>query len=309
MNDLAKRTADVIATEINSIKDTTKKIVLSNSIEIGRRLVEAKEMVDHGQWSQWLDENVDYSQSSANNLMKLYREYGAGQLSGPNSQTIENLTYSKAVLLLGVPSEEREEFLQKNNVEELSARQLKKLISEKKELEEKLLELETNLGTEQSRAKDLEGQLGDQLSVNDKTMIQIETLKKDLDKANNTEDQIELKRLVGELKEKDEELLKKQEKMSELEGQLKKKPIDVPAVIEKIPEEVQIELDQLREKVKKSDHAASTQEFIEFNVAFNTLVKHFETILQSLEKLSGSEESMKYKNAVSALIKRMEAEL
>ncbi|MDF2790465.1 MAG: hypothetical protein K0S80_3566, partial [Neobacillus sp.] len=42
MTELLIRTPIMIATEINSIKEQTKKMLLVNSIEIGRRLVEAK---------------------------------------------------------------------------------------------------------------------------------------------------------------------------------------------------------------------------------------------------------------------------
>ena len=71
------RTPDMIATEINSIKSQTRIMVLCNSIEIGRRLVEAKEMLPHGEWGKWLETSVDYSQSTANNLMRIFEEYGA----------------------------------------------------------------------------------------------------------------------------------------------------------------------------------------------------------------------------------------
>ena len=39
------RTADTIATEINTIKRQTQKIMLASSIEIGKRLTEAKDMI------------------------------------------------------------------------------------------------------------------------------------------------------------------------------------------------------------------------------------------------------------------------
>ena len=33
-------------------------------------------MLDHGQWGPWLREEVDFSQSSANNFMRIFEEYG-----------------------------------------------------------------------------------------------------------------------------------------------------------------------------------------------------------------------------------------
>lgn len=70
MNDLqVTRTPEMVAAEINLIKDQTRKLVLSNSILIGKKLKEVKEMLEPGQFGKWLAEAVDFSQSTANNLM------------------------------------------------------------------------------------------------------------------------------------------------------------------------------------------------------------------------------------------------
>ena len=45
-----------LATEINTIKQQTQSIMMTASIEIGRRLVEAKAAVGHGGWETWLKE-------------------------------------------------------------------------------------------------------------------------------------------------------------------------------------------------------------------------------------------------------------
>ena len=135
-NLVVNRTPEVIAAEINSIKEQTRKVVLYNSIEIGRKLVEAKELVPHGEWGNWLEEAVDYSKSTANNLMKIFEEYGSDQITllddNLKSQTFGNLNYSQAVLLLGLPSEDREKFVEDNKVDEMSTRELKKAIADLK---------------------------------------------------------------------------------------------------------------------------------------------------------------------------------
>lgn len=135
-NLVVNRTPEVIAAEINSIKEQTRKVVLYNSIEIGRKLVEAKELVPHGEWGNWLEEAVDYSKSTANNLMKIFEEYGSNQITllddNLKSQAFGNLNYSQAVLLLGLPSEDREKFVEDNKVDEMSTRELKKAIADLK---------------------------------------------------------------------------------------------------------------------------------------------------------------------------------
>ena len=55
---ITDRTPLVIAVEVNTIKHQTEKVVLNNAIEIGRRLKEAKEMLQHGEWLTWLEESV-----------------------------------------------------------------------------------------------------------------------------------------------------------------------------------------------------------------------------------------------------------
>lgn len=59
---------DRLVSEIRMITEQTKQVVLFNSIEIGRRLTEAKAMVKRGTWGTWLKERVDYSQRTAEQL-------------------------------------------------------------------------------------------------------------------------------------------------------------------------------------------------------------------------------------------------
>ena len=130
--------ADQLAYEINFIKKQTLENVLKASIDIGERLSAAKELVPHGQWSDWLKEKVDYSQSTANNFMRIFREYGDEQisLSGKSkSQTFASLNYSQAVALFALPEHQREEFVETHDVSEMSARQLKEAIAAQKAAE------------------------------------------------------------------------------------------------------------------------------------------------------------------------------
>ena len=75
------RTAGTVALEIRTLQSQARGIILSYAIEIGRRLEEAKAMLPHGEWGAWLKRELDYSQSAAQNFMKVYREYGDSQQS------------------------------------------------------------------------------------------------------------------------------------------------------------------------------------------------------------------------------------
>lgn len=136
-NTIILRTPDVIAAEINTIKRTTAKYVLEQSIEIGRLLCEAKEAVPHGEWGHWLEENCAYSTSNANNLMRIYTEYGESgdQLSFFAENKLElygDLNRSQAIALLALPPTERAEFVKTNDVPAMSVSELEAKIKEAK---------------------------------------------------------------------------------------------------------------------------------------------------------------------------------
>ena len=139
MNELVeKKSPEVLAAEIRALTAS----MLANIIEIGRRMCQAKEILPHGQFGEWVKTKTGYSRSTANNFMKLFQEYGAPQESlfgaEVNSQTFGNLPYSKALALLAVPAEEREDFVRDNHVEEMSTRELQQAIKERDELRRQL---------------------------------------------------------------------------------------------------------------------------------------------------------------------------
>lgn len=130
----AQRDIQTVTTEIRTLHRQAQGMILNYAIEIGRRLKEAKSLLEHGEWGEWLENEVDFSRSTANNFMKIFEEYGAKQVSlfgDANSQTLGNLPYTHALKLLAVPAEERVEFAEEHHVEELSSRELERLIKER----------------------------------------------------------------------------------------------------------------------------------------------------------------------------------
>ena len=127
------RTPEVIAAEVRALTAT----VLTNVIEIGRRFAEAKAMLPHGEFGAWLENSTGYSQRTANNFMRLFDAYGDQQASmfgaNPNSQAFANLPYTKALALLSVPEEAREDFAREVDAESISLRELQEKIKERDE--------------------------------------------------------------------------------------------------------------------------------------------------------------------------------
>lgn len=103
-----------------------KRTIGASIVFIGRALIEAKEQLSHGEWGRWLEEKVNFSQSSAENYMRI-----AQQVSAESS--LLNLPYSKILALLSLPEGERESFADANNAKDKSVSQIKQLIRERDE--------------------------------------------------------------------------------------------------------------------------------------------------------------------------------
>lgn len=134
---ITARDIEIVTAEIVTIKRQAQQVLIHAAIEIGRRLTEVKAMVPFGEWGNYLEERVEYSQSTANNLMKIYKEYGSDQESlfdgFVKSQTFANLNYTQALALLSVPAEDREQFAQDNDVVHKSTREIQELIRQRNE--------------------------------------------------------------------------------------------------------------------------------------------------------------------------------
>ena len=89
---------------------------------IGRDLIEAKGMLQHGEWLPWLRE-LGINASTADNYMRYAREI-------PDDGWMAALPYSKAMALLRLPEDQREEFREKNNLEDTSAAEIKRLVAQ-----------------------------------------------------------------------------------------------------------------------------------------------------------------------------------
>lgn len=288
-NLVVNRTPEVIAAEINSIKEQTRKIVLYNSIEIGRKLVEAKELVPHGEWGNWLEEAVDYSKSTANNLMKIFEEYGSDQITlldnNLKSQAFGNLNYSQAVLLLGLPSEEREKFVEENKVDEMSTRELKKAIADLKKA---------------NKEKD------NALKERDEAMEKLNALE-------------ESNRILEEtFNEGAEERKSLEEKVKKLEKEIEEvktsKPVETVNVDwEEITAEVQEKMDQLIEEKEAAERKIKELESkqnnssVKFKIYFEEAGRSYQKLLEELASVKEIDEVeyIKYRKATEKFLNKM----
>ena len=178
--------ADQLAYEINFIKRQTYEYVLKASVEIGERLSAAKELVPHGQWTEWLAEKVDYSQSTANNFMRIYREYSDDQISmtgRTKSETFASLSYSQAVALFALPEHQRGEFVEQHDVSDMSIKELKEAIAAQKAAEQAQAEAEQLAESARMKAAALQRELDTATAENDKMSDTVDEIEEQRNKA------------------------------------------------------------------------------------------------------------------------------
>lgn len=211
---------NMVTVEIRTITRQTQQMVLSAAIEIGKRLKEAKELVPYGKWGEYLQNEVEYSQSTANNFMRIYEEYGSNQMSlfGGDSQAIGNLTYSKALKLLTLPQEERETFAEENNVADMSTRELDAALKARDEAIRKAKEAE--------EAKDA-AELAKEAAVNEAEMAfrKVDELQAGLDaelEKAEADSQEKIKKLEADLRRVQEETKKAEDAKADLAKKLDK---------------------------------------------------------------------------------------
>lgn len=135
-NVVAVRSIEIVTAEINTIRDNARKVFLDAVVQIGTRLEEAKQLVPQGEWTAYLTDRLGYKPSTAQNYMRIAREFGGGQvsLSGKTAaDAFAELSYSQILPLLGMAEEEREELAEEHDLPSMSSREIAALVKERDE--------------------------------------------------------------------------------------------------------------------------------------------------------------------------------
>lgn len=251
MQELAKFNIEKATAEILILKDQTAQ----NIIEIGKRLIEVKENLHHGEFTEWLKERVDISHRTANNFMKVANTFS-------NSQSLANLGSTKLFLLAGLDEEDRQEVMQENNVEEISTRQLEQVVKEKKEIKKQL-------EAEQEYSQEL------QEAIKEKEK-QIRALQNEIENIQVPKKEIIEKEVIKEVIPEDL-ILEKQSLEKELET-LRKRAEKAEDTIKSIKLETKIQQDNVFDNAKLDMLLSNVRDFLSKNSKFT----YFKEDLQNI---------------------------
>lgn len=295
-----------LAAEINTIKAQILAIEQNATLEIGKRLIQAKGAVGHGNWGKWLADNVDYSERTAQNIISIYERFSNGQqkLFGASAdpEQVAKLNRSQLLALMSIKDEEQcFEFMEehKEDLQDMSKRELEAAIKELNEVKAKSEEKDKRLNQAhddmarirekyEQEMKDLQAQLKE---AGDNKELSL--LKEQL--AEMEKQCIDLENRAGELLEEKDKYSKlyneaqgaAMESQTKLEGEIaklkeeneaiKSAPLE-PTVVEKVPEETINEMDALKAKIAALEKAKPVKSKEE-----KAFARHYENIREELQ--------------------------
>ena len=247
----AEQKLSQLAAEINAIKEQVRETVYLSTCRIGEKLLLAKGAVGHGNWGQWLKDNVDYSERTAQNIITIYKNFNNKEtkLFGtvPDAELLGKLNQSQLLALSSIKDEEkRTEFMNEHKEElpDMSKQELAKALAELKEVKETVTK------------KDAE----------------VKALQRDLSRADKQHEAMA------------QEVEKYQNLFEDTKNQLeeaKKAPIETTAVtVEKMPEDKAKQLEMLQARVAEMEAVKPERTPEE-----KQLIRHYENIRTEIETL------------------------
>lgn len=339
-----ERTVEMVTLEIRILD----RQAAHSFIEIGRRLVEVKSMIPHGEWGDYLKKQVHYSHSMANNFMRIYERFGTPQQSlfgmELKYQALGNLSMTKLLALCDIPDDEVESFVREHDVENISSRELQKIIRERdqavadaKAAEQarvkmqddmhlvnarlssanaEALNIQNKLEAEKNRADGYQKKLEAQQEKAQAAQEQLEDLRRELEKAKSRPVEVVVQEPDPAVIEAAADKAAKEaaaEEKRKAEERLKKKIEEAERTKAAADAAVEAAKNQQQQAERRAEElekklamaqAAQNPAVVEFKVHFDAVQKEFAALQGSLEKISGTDRE-KLTEAFKALCKAM----
>ncbi|MEG0430284.1 MAG: DUF3102 domain-containing protein [Anaerovoracaceae bacterium] len=283
-------TKESIIVEIKTTIAAVEESVLIGAIKIGRKLNQLKELVPHGEWYEYIEDNIGFSKRKVQNFIQISETYGKEGTAFSElitkTHTCAHLSYSNALRLLAVDEEDIEEFVENHiedgqTVKELEE-EIKKYKAEKEELnikaaaleemENRIKKIESEKNQLINEKKQLENKLvTDQGTSDEKNSQEIENLN---NKIKNLEEKAKAEKLNQDQaieKAKIEAVKKveanKEEELEKIKEELNEKYISKLKILEE-------EINTLDKRAQNS----SNEKMIKFKLVIDDLQRNLQDI-------------------------------
>ena len=326
-----------LASEINAIKEQTRKTVYLAMMDIGQRLLQAKGAVGHGNWERWLKDNVDYSPRTAQRLIASYERFGDGQqkLFGRSAdpEQLAELNKTQIMTLMSIKDEEKcFEFMDehKGEIKDMSkteleavAKELNETVAELNRTKHKLTDAKNMADTFQKRLADSENAMADYKKQLAGLQSQLDeagesreladlkakytALQRDLARADKQHEQIAEE--AGKYQNLFEESQQKVDALSKELEEAKSRPIEAATVekiveVEKVPEETKQQLELMQARIRELEAVGKdtkTPEEKAFGHHLMNVKSELEASITQLMAIQDEEKKRKY----AALLRKL----
>ena len=124
---------------------TLRLSINMNMWQLARVFVEAKELVPHGEWGKWLQDNADVSEKTAEDMMAAYKRFGG-------KPQFESLGRAKTFKLLPLPAGTEDQFMREHDVQAMTTREVQEAVKQVR------AEAQARIDAAEARVRELEQQ-------------------------------------------------------------------------------------------------------------------------------------------------------
>lgn len=163
MNTLVNRNADL--SRLDSLAQEARTYAANATmymLQLGRVFIEAKELLKHGEFAAWCDENAGCSMRTVQNMMNAYKRFG-------EKQEFLSIGKTKLLKLLTLPEGTEEQFVQDNDIANMSSREIESAIREAR-------------GSESDKKTVRETETEAQMPIDEKLVDELRTVKEERDR-------------------------------------------------------------------------------------------------------------------------------
>lgn len=286
LEELESKETEELCREVNlywNQMEALGRLGMEFAARAGERLLIIKGRLRHGEWEEWCKNNLSFSKSKAEKMMKLANKIGDENSIFSKSVIFTDIGISKVWALLSAPEEVAEEVLENPKVPDMTVRELK---DEIRHLQEKNSNLEESIQKSakettaveielRGRIKELETELENQKETDPALLSEKEAelqkarekLKKEKEKSQKLKDSIEAEKEKTAREAAEHAEAKAQEKFDK-ETEL----------LRTSNQEAAKEIDRLQRALANSNNDA----LIEFKLKSNQLQQDFNACLQSI---------------------------
>lgn len=286
ITEIEDRTTEQLKTEVNGLyqqMEAVANVSLMIAAEAGRRLLVVKKRIPHGDFESWCDQNLEFSKSKAEKMMKLSQKTGDKKSFFSNPYTFTDLSISKVFALLAAPEDVAEEVVESQDVPDMTVRDLKaKLAAVKAAKDDHIVKLQERIEM-----------LNAQIQANPDLQKKIEDLEKKLERA---KEKAKAEAKKAEQAETHATNVAKSEAENDIKKARKAGRAEAEDQIKAYEEEI--------ERLKKENKVGNNEDLTNFRIQTTILQETFNKCLMSLYKVEddNAETATKLNSALAGIL-------